>query len=256
MKEELCNLSELQKDSEHKSMDGEVDAYGIVSLPVDETSIHVLLPGDKITWRTFPPKDFKLPNTFYEPEVKKEKDRDFLLSNLSADGFLVSAKTKSILEQFDLGNHKFYKSNIILEKGGFLKKAKKQEIFWLHLVLNDLKDDYVDFKNTIFKEKILKDGDIVGVNKIQFDSVDALYAYKKEKHDKWIEDSEINPFYEINAWDISLNSSASLPDILGFSRVDSGNYYFSKRLTIAIREAKLNGINISKTGKIKAGNNV
>lgn len=248
----LSNLKELQAEANHKFQEGTIQEYGIVTIPSDEVSVHLLLPTEGITWRQFPPNNLKLADFKFEEDVRKEKERDFFLTNLSADGFFVSEKAKAILEGFNLGSHRFFKSSRVLRKGGLFKKAVKEDYYWLHLVFDDQTDDFVDFENSTFRKRIKRNGKLISSELVGFKSAKELHDFKHTKHDLWKNDSDNNDFYEIKAWELSLNTYKELPDILGFSRIDTNEYYFSSELAAKLISEDLKGIKIRKTGKIKS----
>ncbi|MEM5564954.1 DUF1629 domain-containing protein [Psychroserpens sp. AS72] len=85
-----------------------------------------------------------LPNLIFELEDKAFLTDAISPSNLSAKGFLISSKLKSIIETHNLMEHKFFKARVIF-------KEENYDYFWLHF--KDNKDKYlnaIDYKNSQF----------------------------------------------------------------------------------------------------------
>lgn len=96
-----------------------------------------------------------IPNLFWELE-DSAKLTDFISPSNICIGLLINEKVKNILENFELGNAKFYNAKIIF-------KEKQYNYFWLHIIDNGLEG--VDYENSIFKEvdplnNIIKEVDI------------------------------------------------------------------------------------------------
>jgi hypothetical protein len=103
--------------------------------------------------------DFNAPNSmhnlsFYEfpsfvPDLrfaleKKAKFSDVVHpSNITANGFLLNEKTRTVFEQFNLVSHQYYEASII-----DLKINKTLPYFWLHLINNTYEG--IDFQKSSF----------------------------------------------------------------------------------------------------------
>lgn len=242
-------LEEELKDSRLKFYSGEITRYGIVSLPIHDTSVHVYMPYD-FTWREFPKEDITKEKVYFEKKVRLEKDYDFLLTNLSADGIFLSEKARSILEKFKIGVHKYYPYELVIRKQNFLRKEFTKNYFWLHLIFDETRDNFVDFSKTIFKEEVWNHGDIIEINELKYISLYEWYIDKKAKHDKWLRNPDKENFYEIKPIKIHLNEQNELPDVLNFGRIGPSEIFFSKKLIDEIIKNGLKGINIYNTNLI------
>lgn len=251
MKEDFDILELLKQEAQHFRKDGKIQDYGIISFTNEEASTHVFVSNDDITWRKYP-ESSKLSNVVFEPQVDKEKDFDFLITNLAADGFFISPKAKEVLEKFNLGDHKFYPAEILLKKGSLFRKKEVLNYFWLHLIFDEEKLNFVDFPNSVFKDKVSFQGDIISNEDITFQSIEEWRKYKSSTHENWLNNPETNNYHEITAWILKPRNDIKLPDILKFDKIDSGSYYFSEELAKAVKNSKLKGIKVSATGKIKS----
>jgi len=247
--EELDILEEYKKEAAHKFTKGRIKGYGIATVSSNETSMHVFIPDEGVTWRKFPPQGFKIPKLQFEEDVHKEKGFDFLLTNFSAHGFFISERAKTILEKYNLGNHKFYPAKVVLQKGGFFKKDSVAPYYWLHFVFDEAKDDFIDFKGTTFRERVSLNGDLIAVNNLTFNSREEWQRYSASKHEEWLIDSDNNPYHERVPWEVALHKN--LPDVINFGRMGSGLYFFSEALAKDIKNNALKGIEISATNIIK-----
>jgi len=247
--EELDILDEYQKEAAQKFTKGRIKGYGIASVSSNETSLHVLIPDEGVTWRKFPPQGFKIPKLKFEEDVQKEKGFDFLNTNFSAHGFFISAKAKNILAKYNLGNHEFYPAEVVLQKGGFLKKDIVAQYYWLHFVFDETKDDFIDFKGTTFRERVSLNGSLIEVNNLTFNSLQEWELYTASKHEEWLSNSDNNPYHERMPWEVTVRKN--LPDVINFGRLGSGLYFFSEALAKDIKNNGLKGIDISATNIIK-----
>ncbi|MEG0979561.1 MAG: hypothetical protein RSD53_07210 [Algoriella sp.] len=245
--EKYCYLEEEIKESENKFCDGDIKKFGIMNQPIDETNMHVFIPVDDFTWREFPKVEINIPKLNFEKVVKNEKDFDFLTTNLSADGLLISEKAKLILEKFNLGNHQFYQFDLVIKKGNLLTKEIIGKYYWLHLVFDETKDNFIDFSKSLFKEKISFSGNLLEINELKYSSLQEWQNDNKIKHDRWLKNSKDENYHEIDPINLNLYEHVALPDIINFGRVSSGELFFSKKLIHEILKNDLKGINFYNT---------
>lgn len=184
---------------------------------------------------------------------------------------MVSEKAKKLLEQFDLGEHRFYPLNVIsgeptqmqvaLKNGNVfniinnnLRKKKKTRMsttfYWLHLVFDAESKNYVDFKNSVFTVESRIQGKSIDKKEIRFDNLTEFLNFRKDKHKAWSENPAENPFHEVLSLKLQIEPT-NLPDILSFGTIDSLNMYFTSRLIEAIKTAELKGIGFLGTNKLK-----
>ncbi len=83
------------------------------------------------------------PNLEFELSNKAKLTDVISASNIEARGLLVNEKVKTILEQFNILNHKFYPGSVTV-------KGKKTPYYWLHIVNNSLEG--IDFEKSKFME--------------------------------------------------------------------------------------------------------
>lgn len=242
-----------EKDNNFTSTD-ELQDFCSIAVQVEKTSLHVAVAEHcqrELTWRAFPKNGFSIPDAEFDPEGIDERNRDFLLANISADGLMLSEKAKGIFEQFNLGNHRFYPVTIYHNRKSIFKKTERYSFYWLHLIFDENRVNYVDFSDSIFLDKVSVKGKEISAEEITFPSLDSWDGYRKEKYQLWREDSASNPLHELSPKRLRLLKSPPVPDLFGLGRIDSGNLYVKREMAEAILESGLRGLRIKGTTKIK-----
>lgn len=227
----------------------DITDYLISDIIIEDVFPHVLIPSEintQLTWREYPSVNFEFPEIPCERDAIHEMNRDFIDSNISADGFLMSEKAKSVFEKFDLGNHQFYEIKIIIRPKSFFSKKEAKTFYWLHLIFDETDQDYVDFPNSVFIAEASKGGKELSRTEFVFKSKEDWNTFRLDKHQKWLENSDINPFYKLRPKNLILKKG-NIPDLLGLGRVAVGEKFFSRNLAIAIKENKLTGLSLKGT---------
>jgi hypothetical protein len=163
---------------------------------------------------------------------------DFLsCAALAADGFLISKKAKAVLEQYNLGNSKYFSATIV-------KNTDSLEYFWLHLVTDQSTNINYD-SSTFYIQRGLVDPDQEAV-KIR--SLTEFRKKSQELMDEWLNKGgqhlslKIKEIYLKDSFDRTL-------DIFGFAKMNL-ELYISKRLREAIKDNGLTGMDIDNTRKV------
>jgi hypothetical protein len=192
----------------------------------DFSQIGYMKPNsEKLSSWKFPNKNIK-----FELELNdNSKLTDFLKnSSVHANGFFISSKTKSVLDNFNLMNHKYYKANLTFE-------GTNNNYYWLHLrdkkIVEIIDYRYSEFFETEFNRKI---------NTINLDSFNKYETMKKEKSFK----------FGVKISQIVLNENSfknlDLFTVLPFDN----NIYISERLLNSLNSESISGFRINKSIKI------
>jgi len=150
----------------------------------------------------------------FEPDLdyfnleKKAKLTDVISTGLiSAPGFIVNDKVKSIFDQFKLPKHKYYSAKV-------MHKGVKYDYFWFHIEEDIVTDNAVNFDNSKFelRDPVPFMGDPVGLD---VHSTDELMKV-------WKENAGINVIVPLN---LALKSNFENYDMLGLKT-------FSQRVVV------------------------
>ncbi|MGV3695876.1 imm11 family protein [Flavobacterium sp.] len=174
------------------------------------------------SWHLFDPK----PNLKFE--LKKRAILTDVLNDITiggGTGFLITKKTKEILEKFNIMRHQYFKSLVI-------DKDNELEYYWLHLSEPDLTKS-LDYKKTVFyrTEWTFREEPI------------ELTSYEHYQ-DLKSKDKEASFGVEIDKIVLSESFDENL-DLFTFLPFDN-NVYISERLKVAIEERNVTGFKIEK----------
>jgi hypothetical protein len=171
------------------------------------------------------------------PEIGKlllfdsSKFTDFIKGSfLDQYGYIVSAKAKSILSEFNLGRHKFYPLTITLK--GF----DNNDYFFLKCLTNSI--DYIDFKNS------------------NFYSQEGFFNKASEKQQEFNTQEELITFrknysaHKLNIFSSKIKLSKDFPDF-DFFKIDDFGFnetFLTNKLSKQL--VKLSGLTLTRTTKV------
>jgi hypothetical protein len=214
--------------------------YNIIDKIIDKVDVDAYVYTDPLpTWREYPPKIFTFLDMVFE---KRAAITDVISVSISADGLMISERMKGILNQFNLGDHRFYPVNIL-----DTKTNKTHSYYWLHFIFDETRQHYIDFPNSQFVVQELLDGEIVQQFIATFDNEKDYIKFCTDCHEHWANSSDPTPFTEVKIKHLKLKNST--PDIIGFGRVDS-DLYCTKRLRLQLEKDKVTGITFKGTKRV------
>lgn len=225
----------------------ELAEFCTLDVLVEDCSLHVMFPDEismRLTWRQFPAEPFHIPTLSFDEEGLAERYRDFLFANASADGFLLSAKAKQVMEKFDLGVHRFYPATIVYRKPGLFARKEKFDFFWLHLIFDERQRNYVDFKRSVFTDKVTLKGDVLSNDELSFPSLEAWDNYRVQRHEEWRSAPGVAPHHEIRPAQLKLLPDTGIPDLFGLGKINPGLRYSKKALAQALLDSGVKGLRI------------
>lgn len=180
----------------------------------------------------------KLPD--YEPNLDyfivngKAKLSDLLSVSVIYGGFLISEKFKTVLQQFNLPNHKFYPAKVQYKKQFY-------DYYWLHIIC-DLTDN-VDYQKSTF---FVYHNFSKNIGYIDIASKDEIIQKRaKLKSD--------NPGKTVTIWaeKIFLNTPFKKLDLFEIGMFDA-NCYISERLQQSIIKEKITGCTLTPANNLFA----
>ncbi|WP_179350050.1 imm11 family protein [Winogradskyella pacifica] len=181
-----------------------------------------------------PPKNTDIGNvTLY----KSAKITDFISGDyLSGNGWIISGKVKSLLNDFNIGKHRFYP--IIVEH----KDTKYTNYYYLQFSNDSTK--YVDYKkSTFYKNKKIID--------LPETRQDIEINSQKEIKEKTKELRKIDEWCSINPKTIFLKKKFPAFDLFEFHNLNTISKFISDRLKAKMESENITGYQADETSKIK-----
>ena len=194
---------------------------------IDGYDIHGPNSRIHLTYDEFP--NF-VPDLRFELHPKSKLTDIVDASNISAQGFLINEKVKSIFEQCLLPEHRYYEASLLNHDGEILP------YYWLHIISNDY--GLIDFKasefrisKNLFKDDLTKQCELVEVINIEdFCNKDHLF-FKEDKY--------VIP-------DVLRLHDVEQHDLLFFRYIDINSVFISEKLANMLKKAKVTGIDITE----------
>lgn len=157
----------------------------------------------------------------------KAKTTDFISASIISNGFILSLKTKKILEKFNLGKHCFFKTKISTNN------EVNDNFFWLIFEPEDL-GKYIDYKKTSF---YLTDNDGFKIKEVKISSYIELQKIRMS----------INIGVEkIDSDSLSFNTSFPKVDLIQ-APVFNYSTYVSEKLANELMKEDITGLTLKKS---------
>ena len=171
-----------------------------------------------------------VPDLRFELHPKSKLTDVVQASNISAKGFLINEKVKSIFEQCLLPEHRYYEATILNHDGEILP------FYWLHIISNDY--NIIDFNESEFR---MTDDPLKGENTKNFELIKILNEedFCNKNHLLFNDNKFV-------VADILKLHDTKRYDMLYFSNIDVCSVFISEKLANMLKKAKVTGIDITE----------